>query len=182
MDNYKENTNYNGKLHLICCLYNSFVVDVVNCSVKLQSNRLRVVQNSTKIERNRKMENSEQPKSKAKLPKCKVFEIPLKNLAIVGIRPNLAMQPYPFNAKIFMGFLALGCAIYCTCVYTIYDAKSFAEYTQSIYVCSLLALIVLILLAIIPNAEKMFELIDACDQLVNTSQLRHSPIIPKNIF
>lgn len=142
--------------------------------VKILSRRWQVEQNSTKIQnRNGAMENLAQQKPRTQSAKCKVFEIPLKNFAIVGIDSNLATQTYPLNGKIFMGFLILGYGICASLTYLIHDAKTFAEYTILIYACSFVTLLGFILLVIIIKVEKMFDLINACDQLVNTSKCRN---------
>lgn len=119
------------------------------------------------------MENPEQPsKPKTPSPKCKVFEIALSNVATVGISPDLVTQAYPANGKILMGFLILGYGIYATSAFLTYDAETFTEYTQSFCICSFAILNISILLILMLKVEKMFELINACDQFVNTSKLR----------
>lgn len=117
------------------------------------------------------MENSKQDESKSQLPNGKVFQIPLKNFAVLGISSNLTTQPYPLNGKIITGFVILGFSMYSTIVFVIYDAKTFIEYTQSIYGFSLATLIFVALLNTIFKIEQMFELINANGQLVNTSKL-----------
>lgn len=116
------------------------------------------------------MENSNQTKSQAiKLPKRKVFQIIQRNLASAGITPNLLNQPYPVNGKIFVGFLILGLFMCCNFKYTFYEAKTFVEYTQTVYVGSLAAVIFLALTIIILKVDKLFELIDECENIVQTS-------------
>lgn len=111
------------------------------------------------------MENS----NKLQSPKLKAFETIQKNLASVGITPALASQSYPFNATIFYGFLKLGSAVYCTSIFIIFDAETFVEYTQSIYVDSLAMLIIFALLIVILKVERLFKYISGND-LVNTSE------------
>lgn len=116
------------------------------------------------------MENLNQTNSKSKLPKCKAFEIPLKNFAALGIRPALAMQAYPLNGRILMGFLILGCAIFCTFAFVFYDAKTFAENVQSMYMGSFTILTIFCLLTMIRHVERFFEYISKCNELINTSK------------
>lgn len=106
--------------------------------------------------------------------KLKTFEVIQKNLATAGITPSLADQPYPFNWPILLGFLLLGSGICYSSAFIIYDDGTFAEYTQAVYVCSALALIILALLIFILNVAKLFEFIRSTDDLVRTSELELS--------
>lgn len=118
-----------------------------------------------------KAENSKQEKSKSKQPpKLKSFEIVQKNFATAGITPNLANQTYPLNGTILFEFLMLSTGIYSTTVFIIYDAGTLIEYTQSVYIDSLLILIILSLLIIILKAAKLFEYIGGNDNLINNSK------------
>lgn len=121
------------------------------------------------------MENSNQNQSKSKLQKRKVFRIPLKIFATLGIRAKLAKQAEwensPLNGKIFMGFLICGCALSWTFVFMLYDAKTFLEYAQTIYTCTFGTLMTVSLLVIVLKVEKLFEIINGFDTLVNTSKL-----------
>ena len=107
----------------------------------------------------------------------KVFQTIKKNFCAVGIGPNLALQTYPLNIKILMGFFILGTAIICMMVYIIRDAKTFSEYTQSLHLCSLSALIVFILLIVILKVENLFNLMNTCDELTETSELKSNESI-----
>lgn len=99
-----------------------------------------------------------------------VFQAFQKNFAIVGINSNVAKQSYPFNVKILLGILLLGSAIVCNLLYVIYKAKTFAEYTQTIYICSVSCLILSALIITILKMKKLFEFIDYTDELANTSK------------
>lgn len=116
------------------------------------------------------IENSKYAKTKSQSSKRKVFEIILKNFDTIGISANLANQSYPFNGTILSGFFILGVAIYFSFVYIIYDAETFAEYTQSIYMGSLLTFIAIALLILVLNVKKLFEFVNHGDDLVNTSK------------
>ena len=119
------------------------------------------------------MENSKkkQEKSKSQPPKLKVFEITQKNFVTVGITPNLVDQTYPFNGMILFGFLLLGSAIYCTFLFIIYDAETYAEYTQAIYISSVATLIIVMLMIVTTKAKKLFKFINACNDFVDTCEL-----------
>lgn len=116
------------------------------------------------------MEKSKDEKSKSQSSKHKVFGIIQEHLAIIGIEPNLVEQSYPFNGKILFGFLLLGSSIYCTFVFIIYEAETFAEYTQSVYIGSNGVLNIFVLLIIILKIKRLYDFINDCDDLVNTSQ------------
>lgn len=118
------------------------------------------------------MENSNPNQSQARKPKpqgkLKVFQVTLQNFAIAGITPNLLHQSYPLNGKISTGFLILGLSMICYFEYTFYEAKTFIEYTQTIYLGSLAALIIFALVIIVGKVKKLFEFMDECEHLVNS--------------
>lgn len=109
------------------------------------------------------------PKSQSSTSKRRVFKIVQKNFATVGITPSLVDQSYPLNGTISFAFLMLASAIYCTFVFIAYDAETFADYTQSAYTVSIVTFILLLLLASILKAKNLFEFINGCGALVNTS-------------
>lgn len=120
------------------------------------------------------MENFKTGKSKSQPANLKALEIIRKNFAIISITPSLADQSYPFNGAILFGFLSLAAGIYCTSVFIIYEADTFAEYTQSIYMDSLLIFISIALLILMAKVGKLFEVINCCNDIVNTSELQHT--------
>lgn len=109
------------------------------------------------------MENSQ-------LPKLKVFQLIQKNFASVGIVSNLAIQPYPMNKKIAYDFLILVLAFFCNFTYAFCEAKTFIEYIQSIFMISITIIVNFSLLTLIFNVEKLFGIINGCENIVNTSQ------------
>lgn len=112
------------------------------------------------------MENSKQEKSK-----LKAYKVIQKKFANLGITLNLVGQSCPFNGTILLNFLTLGSIMYSTIAYIIYDAETFAEYIQCIYCCSIGILATIALLVMILNVEILFEFINGCDILLNTSEL-----------
>lgn len=115
------------------------------------------------------MENSEGTTSKSQTLKLKVFHVIQKNFAAVGFSSNLVTQQYPFNKKIFMGILILSTSVICNLMYIFREAKTFAEYNQSIYMCSLAAAIIFASVIILLNVKKLFNLIKVCENVANTS-------------
>lgn len=107
----------------------------------------------------------------------KVFQAFQSNFAIVGINPIVAKQPYPFNVKIVLGILLLGSAIVCNLLYVIDDAETYAECTQTIYVCSVSCLVLSTLIITILKMKKIFEFINYTDELTNTRTLPLSALL-----
>lgn len=128
------------------------------------------------------MANFHEELSKYQLPKPKIFEIPLKNVATLGISPNLTKQAHPLNGKMFVSLLIFGCAISCTFVFILHDATTFAEYVQSIFACSFATFAILCLLTTMLQAEILFAYIGHCDKASNTSKLVQSIFFSLNII
>lgn len=115
-------------------------------------------------------ENSQQEKSKSQ-SFDKAFAMSRKYFAIAGITVNLAERSCPLNRKILMGFLMLGSGIYSSIAFITRDAETFAEYTQSIYMGSLLTFISFAVLILLSRVTEVFDAINGCDNLVHTSKL-----------
>lgn len=119
------------------------------------------------------MENLQQiepkPKPKPKIRKIRIFRLTQKNFAAVGISRNLVDQPYPFNQTILLGFLILMSSLICNLVYTFCKSKTFAEHTQSTYMCSCAAVIIFTLIFVLLNVNEFFNLISGLENLANTS-------------
>lgn len=98
----------------------------------------------------------------------KAFELIKKYYAKVGICAELATQSYPFNWQILFGFLSLSFAFVSQLDYISNDAKTFAEYTQAIYVCSFIILIFLSIVILVAKSVTLFEFMDDVDKIINT--------------
>lgn len=117
------------------------------------------------------MENSEQKNTKPRpKQKIKILELARENFAAIGISPILVDQPYSFNRKILFGFLILTSSFICNLMYIIRGAKTFAEYTQSIYMFSVPALLTLVWLAILRNVTNLINFTNGLENLANTSK------------
>lgn len=116
------------------------------------------------------METPHKTELQSQLPKHKPFEILLKHFGALGIGPNLTKQAYPLNVKILMGFFVLCFAISGLVIFIFYDANTFIEYVQSIYICTFNTLIFSTLLIIILKVDQLFEVINDWEKLVNTSE------------
>lgn len=118
------------------------------------------------------MENPQHSQQKPKKRKLKIFKLTKKNFAAIGISPELVNHPYPFNVRILLGLLILMASVTCNLLYIICEAKTFAEYTQSIYTFSLAAVITLGLVIVLLNVAELFNLINGFENLVNASKLK----------
>lgn len=111
-----------------------------------------------------------QNEAEFRLPHIKIFQTTQKYFTAAGITPHLTTQAYPLNGKIALGFLLLCSECFCLLVYIFEEAEQFSEYTQSIYMCSLVALIDFILIDIIFKVEQFFYTIFEGEDIVNTSK------------
>lgn len=117
------------------------------------------------------MENSTEENQNTKLPsKMKVFHLTRKKFATLDVTPDLSLQSYPINGKITLIFLLLSSFFICNLVFAFLEAKTFTEYTQSIYMGSLAVLIIFCLAIIVFNMEKLFEVINDVENIVNASE------------
>lgn len=107
---------------------------------------------------------------KSELPKLRVLQSIQKNFAMLGIVPALVTQTFPLNEKVFLDFSILSSAIICNFTYTFSEANTFVEYTQSIFMSTLAALINFALLILILNIEKLFGIFNGFEDIANTSQ------------
>lgn len=111
------------------------------------------------------MENSH-----SKLRKLKIFRVIQKNLSAVGIDSNSGNQFRRFNEKNIMGLLKLSICIAGSLMYIFNEAKTFLEYTQSIYMCSTFIIVTLILIVLIFNLNELSKNIQDCERIANTSK------------
>lgn len=100
----------------------------------------------------------------------KILGLVQTNFATIGINPNRSRRQHLSNAKISIGFLILSCFFICSFIFAISEAETFTEYTQSIYMISTVAFIILAFAIIIFNVEKMFELINDCENIADISE------------
>lgn len=116
-------------------------------------------------------------KSAKESQKLQIFRLIQKNLASIGIEPGLTQQVYPINRKISMVFVFNIFTIVSNLVYVISDAKTFADYTQSIYIISIVVLVVYFLVILIIKVDKLFEFIHNCGKIVNSSEYRMNVLL-----
>lgn len=113
------------------------------------------------------MENTKQMNARLKWSRIKVLRLIEKNFASIGFGSDSVV-----NQKIFIGFLILGLSTICNFAYTVYEAKTFAEFNQSIFMGSASVSVALNLLVFQQNAAKLFAIMDGCDKIANKSDYR----------
>lgn len=123
------------------------------------------------------MEVSRRESQTTKPPvKLRIFQLTQKNLNTVGISPNLLLQPCPLNTKIAIGFLIATSHAICNLVFIFFEAETFSEFTQTIYMGSFAILVIFNLVIFISNVENLFRIIDNCENLVNASESFHASL------
>lgn len=118
----------------------------------------------------KKQKHSQPKNSQSKYPKIIVFKSIQEKFTVVGISPKLATQPYPLNKRIVTCFLLLSTAMTFICVYIFNYAKTMVEYMQSINMAADGFLMTFALTILVSHAKKLFEFINRCDAIVNTSE------------
>lgn len=111
----------------------------------------------------------------------KIFQLTQKNFATIGISPILSYQSWSLNAEILIGFSITTVSFICTLVFAFSEAKTFIEYTQSIYIGSCAVIVILALVVIVFNVKKFFQLINDCENITNTSKYEISSSIDSTI-
>lgn len=115
----------------------------------------------------------EKIESQPELPKIKIFQTVREYFAIIGINRVLVDQPYPFNRRIFLGFLMFGLAITSLFTFIISQAKTFWEFAQSIYTCSAVILGICCLFILVFRVHILFKFIASFENVINTSEWHH---------
>lgn len=116
------------------------------------------------------METFPAENSEPKFSKLEIFQTIQKNLSTIGIGPRSSMPMRIFNRKILTAFLSLGLCIFCTLMHIFVEAKSFLDLCQSTYECSAFILVAFVLMALAFNSNELFETINDCERLVNSSK------------
>lgn len=103
-------------------------------------------------------------------PKMTILKMSRKYLAILGIIPILVTQPHPFNRKISVNYLVYASQFMCHLVFALYEAESFWEYIQSIYLCSISVLGAIVYSMLVFRVSKLFGFIAELENVVNTGK------------
>lgn len=108
----------------------------------------------------------------SELPKISIFPSTKKYLTILGISPNLMVQPYPFNRNISIGFLICASGIICIFVYIYFDAKTFLEFTQAIYYWTDTIICAFALAILVFRTSHLFNFIVSLENVLNDSECK----------
>lgn len=100
----------------------------------------------------------------------KIFQNNQRYFATLGINRTLTMRAYPLNLKLSIGFSFLGLSIISMLVYGFKEAKTFTEYTQCVYYCSIMSLIMFSLMTLTFNVEAYYDYINGMDAFINTGK------------
>lgn len=95
----------------------------------------------------------------------KIFQSTLKFLAILGITP----QSRAFNLRNLMIILITCIMIIIMFAYLFFEASTFKEYTESIYMCSVGLAITFSFLSIIWKKVHIFQFVDKWEKVAETS-------------
>lgn len=102
--------------------------------------------------------------------KMLIFLNTKKNYAVLGISVYQSLQEYPFNRKIFMSFIILGCSIASHFLYLSYVASSFKEYIECISTTFAIFVICVCFMTMVLNMSKLFRTIEDIENLIDESE------------
>lgn len=104
----------------------------------------------------------------------KILQTVQMNLETLGISSIQSAQAF-YNGKALLYLLLCGSLIIMNCVFLIDVAKSFEEYTDSIYIASVSVAVFFSLLFLISRMASLFELIDNLEKIVDESEYQYTP-------
>lgn len=101
----------------------------------------------------------------------KIFQTIQMRYATLGIRPtNPSDRTYPFDLRIFLGFLPLGYTCVSQIVIIFHVANGFTEYIENI--CTLFTYIraLVFFVPILCKRTKLFEIIENMEKFIDASK------------
>lgn len=116
------------------------------------------------------------------ITKMKLFQTPRKYFSNLGIDPTLVDQTYPINRQVAAGFVMNISALLSFAIFMTYEAKTFLEFSQSIYFCSVILLILFVLAMLAIRVELLFKFIDNFENAIYTSKLATGQLISNEEF
>lgn len=105
-----------------------------------------------------------------KLRRVRIFQAAQPYFAILGFDSALANQQYAFNWRIFFGFLLSGVATILFLMFIIIEAKTFWEFSQTIYFYFVMFIEFITLIVLVFQAQKIFNFIANFENVINTSE------------
>lgn len=101
----------------------------------------------------------------------KLFQFVQSTFEIVGVCPNHSNQKHLLNGKILLVFLCYGLSITSCCVFVLYEAENFKDYTEFIPVFSTFITSALGYVTVLLRMEALFEIIAECVDTIEKSKV-----------
>lgn len=101
----------------------------------------------------------------------KLFEIPLNNLAFLGIKWDQGSKKYSCTRKIFIALLLCVLCMILTVLFLIYDAKTFSNYTSAMTVLLAYIMCFIIYVILYLNENMLNKFMENWQQVLETSKL-----------
>lgn len=99
-----------------------------------------------------------------------IFQNTKNNYAILGISLQQSFQQNPFNGKIFISFVLLGCSIASHFLYLFYVASSLKEYIECITTTFAIFVISVCFMTMVFNMSTLFKTIDDIENVIEESE------------
>lgn len=95
------------------------------------------------------------------------FQIIQEKFAIFGITAAQSIQKQPFNRKVLLAYFIYSYGWTSSAVFLIQKANTFEEYTSNIYITTATAIIIFCFTVVVSRMSKLFEFIDACEEIID---------------
>lgn len=145
----------------------SIGLEISRAKIHYSPHCVRVLLNLIKMEKSMQFYATRNPQPE--FAKIQIFESAQQYFAILGIIPALEAKSYPISWKVLMPFFAIMTSTIGVGVYVFNDAQSFIEHIQSTFMWCIGIALNFVLMIIVIKVDKLFEFIDRCDIIVNTS-------------
>lgn len=100
----------------------------------------------------------------------KIFQIVQKHFEYLGISCYYSMQQNPINGRNLSAFIVIAATTVITCVYLCSVAATFKEYSDSIYVSSLMIDITVIFAFSVWKMQTLFDCLNQTEKIINESE------------
>lgn len=101
----------------------------------------------------------------------KLFQSVQSNLAVCGIFPIQSVPTQSgFNWKMFKVAFFQGLECVLSCLFFVYGAHTFREYTVAIYMTSATIMVTLYFVILVLKMAQLFEFIDSFEKIINESE------------
>lgn len=125
---------------------------------------------------------NDEKESQRESPNMKLFRKTQKIFIILGIEPSLIVQSYPFNRRILIDLIVVAAGTLFNFVFLFNEAKTFWEFTQSIYFGSVAIIGTFIFVHVVFSVTNIFEFIVRFENVINTSKCDLTSNRFQNIF